>query len=69
MYAQLWDGTVVVDLIPRKVDPNGRVVLPPEVLKILDVKVGDYIGYELARDRVVLHKVRIERAGRGPPAE
>lgn len=49
------------NLIPRKVDPNSRVVLPPEVLKALDVKVGDYIGYEVHEGRVVMHKVRIER--------
>lgn len=51
----------MADLIPRKVDPQGRIVLPPEALKALDVNPGDYIGYEVLKDRVVLHKVRIQR--------
>lgn len=50
------------ELIPRKIDPNSRVVIPPEVLKHLRVKAGDYVAYEIAGDRVLLHKVRIEKA-------
>lgn len=49
------------ELIPRKVDPNGRIVLPPDVQKALRIKPGDYVGYEIQPDMVVLHKVSITK--------
>jgi bifunctional DNA-binding transcriptional regulator/antitoxin component of YhaV-PrlF toxin-antitoxin module len=54
----------VSDLIPRKIDPQNRIVLPPEILEALGAKKGDYLGYELSRDGVRLHLVRIERVKR-----
>ncbi len=49
------------EVIPRKIDPNGRIVIPPEILKHLKAKPGDYVGYEIVDGQVVLHRVRIEK--------
>jgi bifunctional DNA-binding transcriptional regulator/antitoxin component of YhaV-PrlF toxin-antitoxin module len=52
----------MAELIPRKIDPQNRIVLPPEVLEVLGAKAGEYLGYELGRDSVTLHRVRIQKA-------
>lgn len=54
----------MVDLIPRKIDPQNRIVLPPEVLAELGAKSGDYLGYEIASEGIRLHLVKIERVKR-----
>jgi hypothetical protein len=61
-YALYWSPPSMQGLILRKVDPANRIVLAPEVLKHLDLGVGDYVACELAADSVVLYKVRVEKA-------
>ena len=43
---------------PRSIDPQNRVVLPPEVLRALGVNTGDYVTFEVNGSDVRLLKVR-----------
>ena len=43
---------------PRSIDPQNRVVLPPEVMRALGVSTGDYVTFEISGGDVRIHKVR-----------
>lgn len=43
---------------PRSIDPQNRVVLPPEVMRALGVTNGDYVTFEINGSDVRIHKVR-----------
>lgn len=43
---------------PRSIDPQNRVVLPPEVMRALNVDAGDYVTFEVSGHEVRLIKVR-----------
>jgi transcriptional pleiotropic regulator of transition state genes len=43
--------------IARKVDDLGRIVLPAEMRKALDIGDGDYLEIVLDDERIVLQKV------------
>lgn len=43
---------------PRVIDPQNRVVLPPEVMKSLGVRVGDHVSFEVDGFEVRLRRVR-----------
>lgn len=47
-----------VDPKPRSIDPQNRVVLPPEVMRALSVTNGDYVTFEINGGDVRIQKVR-----------
>jgi hypothetical protein len=46
-------------LHPRLIDPRNRVALSREVMRALDVRVGDYVTFEVLADQVSLRKLVI----------
>lgn len=46
------------DSKPRSIDPQNRVVLPPEVMRALGASTGDYVTFEVNGADVRIHKVR-----------
>ena len=46
------------DSKPRSIDPQNRVVLPPEVMRALGAATGDYVQFEIDGGSVRIHKVR-----------
>ena len=42
---------------PRKIDPQGRVHLPPDIMEALKVGPGEYVSFELEGNAVCLYKV------------
>lgn len=50
------------ELIPRKVDPNSRVVLPPDVLKALGIRPGDYVVFDIQQEGVTIYRAKISKA-------
>jgi len=42
--------------IVRKIDELGRIVLPKEMRKVLDIKHNDYIEMRMEGSNIVLHK-------------
>ena len=53
--------------IPRKVDDLGRIVVPVEFRRLLDIHEGDELEVTLEDDRIVLSRVdaRCALCGRG----
>jgi AbrB family transcriptional regulator, transcriptional pleiotropic regulator of transition state genes len=45
--------------VSRKVDQLGRLVLPAELRKQLEIRVGDLIEISVEDDRIVLQKVAL----------
>ena len=43
---------------PRKIDSQGRIHLPPEVMDALGVKRGDHVGFEVAGSEIRLVRVK-----------
>lgn len=43
---------------PRSIDPQKRVVLPPEVLRALGAGAGDFVTFTIDGSEVRLRKVR-----------
>lgn len=43
---------------PRLIDRQNRVALPPEVLRALQVKAGDYVSFDIDGAVVRIHKVK-----------
>lgn len=43
---------------PRKIDAQGRVHVPPEVMRVLGVGPGDYVLFDVADGAVTLRRVR-----------
>lgn len=48
-------------LIKREIGRQNRIVLPPEVMKFLDVDQGDLVEFQIRDDEVVLYKLDLVR--------
>lgn len=42
---------------PRLIDPQRRVILPPEVMEALHVDIGDHVAFSIEDGMVRLHRV------------
>ena len=43
--------------LPRRIDHLGRIVIPVELRRILGIGEGDYVGFSIDGDRIVVEKV------------
>jgi AbrB family transcriptional regulator, transcriptional pleiotropic regulator of transition state genes len=43
--------------LPRKIDHLGRIVIPAELRRLLDIKEGDYVQFSAEDGRVVIDKL------------
>jgi bifunctional DNA-binding transcriptional regulator/antitoxin component of YhaV-PrlF toxin-antitoxin module len=49
---------------PRSIDPQNRIVLPPEALRALGAGAGDFVTFEIEGSNVRLRKIRWVPDGR-----
>lgn len=47
-----------LDRRPRVLDPQNRVVLPPDVVKALGLRVGDFVTFDVEGGEVRIRRVR-----------
>ena len=45
---------------PRQIDNRNRITLPPELLKLLDLKPGDEIFFKVNKDKIILGKALVK---------
>ena len=45
---------------PRQMDDRNRVTLPPKVIKLLDLKIGDDIFFKLNDGKITMGKALIK---------
>ena len=43
--------------LPRRIDHLGRIVIPAELRRLLDIKEGDYVQFSAEHNRVVIEKM------------
>ena len=43
--------------LPRRIDHLGRIVIPVELRRLLGIAEGDYVGFSVDGDRIVLEKL------------
>lgn len=55
--------------IPRKVDALGRVVIPVELRRAMEIEVGDLVSVDQDGTRLVIHKVETSCAFCGSRAD
>ena len=45
---------------PRQIDIRNRITLPPEILKLLNLKPGDEVFFKLNAGKIILGKALIK---------
>ena len=45
---------------PRPVDRRNRISLPPQVLKILNLKPNDYVYFKIENNKIIIGKALIK---------
>jgi bifunctional DNA-binding transcriptional regulator/antitoxin component of YhaV-PrlF toxin-antitoxin module len=45
---------------PRQIDNRNRVTLPPEVLKLLDLKPNDEVFFKVNEDKIIMGKALVK---------
>jgi AbrB family looped-hinge helix DNA binding protein len=45
---------------PRQIDNRNRITLPPELLKLLDLKPGDEVFFKVKEDKIIIGKALIK---------
>ena len=45
---------------PRQIDNRNRITLPPELLKLLDLKPGDEVFFKIKEDKIIIGKALIK---------
>ncbi len=45
---------------PRQIDKRNRITLPPELLKLLDLKSGDEVFFKVSKDKIIMGKALIK---------
>ena len=43
--------------LPRRIDHLGRIVIPAELRRLLDINEGDYVQFSAEHNRVVIEKM------------
>ena len=55
--------------LPRRIDHLGRIVIPAELRRLLDINEGDYIQFSAEDGRVVIDKLEERCTFCGSPSE
>ena len=45
---------------PRQIDDRNRITLPPEILKLLDLKPGDEVFFKLKDNKITMGKALVK---------
>ena len=45
---------------PRSIDSRNRITLPPEVLKLLNLKPNDEVFFKVDKDKIIMGKALIK---------
>lgn len=45
---------------PRQIDNRNRITLPPDLLKLLDLKPGDEIFFKVNKDKIIMGKALVK---------
>jgi antitoxin component of MazEF toxin-antitoxin module len=45
---------------PRQIDNRNRITLPPNLLKLLDLKPGDEVFFKLSNDKIIMGKAFVK---------
>ena len=45
---------------PRQIDIRNRITLPPELLKLLNLKSGDEVFFKIHEDKVIMGKALVK---------
>ena len=45
---------------PRQIDNRNRITLPPELLKLLDLKPGDEVFFKVNEDKIIIGKALVK---------
>ena len=45
---------------PRQIDNRNRITLPPELLKLLDLKPGDEVFFKVNEDKIIMGKALVK---------
>jgi len=45
---------------PRQIDDRNRITLPPELLKLLDLKPGDEVFFKLKENKITMGKALVK---------
>jgi len=45
---------------PRQIDNRNRITLPPELLKLLDLKSGDEVFFKVSEDKIIMGKALVK---------
>lgn len=45
---------------PRQIDNRNRITLPPELLKLLDLKSGDEVFFKVREGKIIMGKALVK---------
>ena len=45
---------------PRQIDNRNRITLPPEVLKLLNLKTGDEVYFKVNENKIIIGKALVK---------
>ena len=45
---------------PRQIDNRNRITLPPELLKLLDLKPGDEVFFKINENKIIMGKALVK---------
>ena len=45
---------------PRQIDNRNRITLPPELLKLFDLKPGDEVFLKVDKDKIIMGKALVK---------
>ena len=45
---------------PRQIDNRNRITLPPEILKLLNLKTGDEVFFKISDDKIIMGKALVK---------
>ena len=45
---------------PRQIDDRNRITLPPELLKLLDLKPGDEVFFKINENKIIMGKALVK---------
>jgi len=45
---------------PRQIDNRNRITLPPEILKLLDLKPGDEVYFKIKDNKIIMGKALVK---------
>lgn len=45
---------------PREIDNRNRITLPPEIIKLLDLKPGDEVYFKIKDNKIIVGKALVK---------